>query len=108
MAVSEGDLPYVKIVDWYGPLPLLVQGAGFRTFGVGLDTMVWMNIALTVVVLLLIHAIFGTLGNRMTGWLATVVFVCVFAFGHYSLVAITISSRRMFRRPPMGLRGFSC
>jgi hypothetical protein len=86
--VSAGDMLYAKVMDWYGPLPDLVQGAGFKIFGVGLDTMAWMNVALTVGVLLLLRGIFGALGNRLMAWLASVVFLGVFAFGQYN-VAVT-------------------
>ncbi len=85
--LSEGDLLYDQVVSWYGPLPHLVEAAAFRLFGVGLDTMVWLNIAITVVALLLLRAIFGALGNRLTAWLCVVVFLCVFAFGNYTLIA---------------------
>jgi hypothetical protein len=85
--LNEGDLLYVNVVSWYGPLPHLVEAAAFRVFGVGLDTMVWLNIAVTVVAVLLLRAIFGTLGNRLMRWLSAVVFLPVFAFGHYNVVA---------------------
>ncbi len=81
--VSVGDRLYDEIHNWYGPLSNLIEGAGFRVFGVGLDTMVWMNVALTVAVLLLLRGIFGTIGSRLMKWLASVVFLGVFAFGHY-------------------------
>ncbi len=80
--LSEGDLLYKNLADWYGPLPHLTEAAGFRIFGVGLDTIVWMNIALTVGVLLLLRSILGMLGNRLTVWLSSLVFVVVFAFNH--------------------------
>lgn len=80
--LSEGDLLYKNLATWYGPLPHLVEAAGFRLFGVGLDTVVWMNIALTVGVLLLVRNLVGALGNRLTVWLSSVVFVVVFAFNH--------------------------
>ena len=85
--VSEGDLLYDKIMNWYGPLPQLMQGLGFKIFGVGLDTMAWMNIALTVGVLLVLRGIFGVLGNRLMVWLASVVFLGVFAFCQYNIRA---------------------
>jgi hypothetical protein len=85
--LSEGDLLYNQVVSWYGPLPHLIEAAAFRVFGVGLDTIVWLNIAVATGVLLLLRAIFGALGNRLTGWLCAMVFLCVFAFGHYRLVA---------------------
>jgi len=85
--MSQGDLLYDQLANWYGPLAQLVQAAGFRIFGVGLDTMVWMNIAVTAGVLLLLREIFRELGGRLMGWLASVVFLCLFAFSHYSLIA---------------------
>jgi len=82
--LSEGDLLYQKIANWYGPLANLVEGLGFKIFGVGLDTIVWMNIALTVVILLLLRGIFGLIGNRLMVWLCSVTFVCVFMVGNYT------------------------
>jgi len=85
--VSEGDLLYEKVANWYGPLPQLAEGAGFHLFGVGIDTIVWMNIALTIGVVVLIWDIFGALGNSFSRWLCLVVFIVVFAFGHYTSTA---------------------
>ncbi len=85
--VSEGDLLYEKITNWYGPLSHIVEAAAFRLFGVGTDTIVWLNISLLVVALLLLRAIFGTIGNRLSVWLGSLVFLVVFAFGHLSETA---------------------
>jgi len=82
--IAEGDLLYKQLANWYGPLAQLVQGAAFRLFGVGIDTMIWTNIALTTMVVFLLRDIFRALGNRLAGWLAAVVFLAVFAFGHYT------------------------
>ena len=81
--VSEGDLLYKTLANWYGPLAQLVEGSAFKLFGVGIDTIIWSNIALTAVVVILLRDLFQTLGNRLSGWLAAVVFLAVFAFGHY-------------------------
>jgi hypothetical protein len=81
--LSEGDLLYRQLANWYGPLAQLAQGAAFRLFGVGIDTMAWTNIALTAAVVILLRDIFRVLGNRLSGWLAAIVFVGVFAFGNY-------------------------
>lgn len=85
--VSEGELLYQKITNWYGPLANLVEGAGFKIFGVGMDTVVWINWVLLVMVLLLLRAIFGAIGNRLTVWLGSLVFLIVFAFGHLTVIA---------------------
>lgn len=81
--LSEGDLLYERVFSPYGPLPHLVEAATFRLFGVGYDTIVYLNIAVTLVVLLLWRAIFGALGSRLMVWLASVVFLSDFAFSHY-------------------------
>jgi len=85
--VSEGDLLYQRVANWYGPLAQLAQAAAFRVFGVGIDTIVWTNVVLTAAVIFLLRDIFRTMGNRLSGWLAAVVFLGVFAFGHYTLLA---------------------
>ncbi len=83
--ISAGDVLYAQLGHWYGPLAPLVEGAGDKIFGVGLDTIVWMNIAVTAAVLLLLRGISWRLGNRLTVWLSSVAFLSVFAFGHYGL-----------------------
>ncbi len=85
--ISEGDLLYQKIANWYGPLANLVEGAAFHIFGVGFATLVWLNLALMVAVLLLLRSILQSLGNRFSAWLGSVVFLSVFAFGQYVVVA---------------------
>jgi len=85
--ISEGDLLYKQLANWYGPLAQLVEGAAFRLFGAGIDTMIWTNVALTVVVVVLVRDIFRLLGGRLSGWLAAMVFIGVFAFGHYTNMA---------------------
>jgi len=85
--VSVGDMMYKQLANWYGPLAQLAQGAAFHIFGVGIDTMIWTNIGLTALVAVLLRDIFRTLGNQWSGWLVTVVFLSVFAFGHYAVMA---------------------
>jgi hypothetical protein len=85
--VSEGDLLYKDVTNWYGPLPQLTEGAGFHFFGVGIDTIVWMNIVLTVGVILLLWGIFAMLGNRLSRWVCVATFIVVFVFGHYTGIA---------------------
>jgi len=84
--VSEGDLLYQKISNWYGPLSNLLQGAAFKIFGVGMDTMVWTNIVMVTAALLLLRAIFGSIGNRLSKWLVSILFLSVFAFGDYVVI----------------------
>jgi len=83
--ISQGALLYDQLANWYGPLAQLVEAAGSRLFGVGMDTIFGMNIALTAGILFLIRAIFGTIGNRLTVWLCSVVFVLVFMVGSYRI-----------------------
>jgi len=95
--VSVGDRLYDQVNNWYGPLSNLTEGAGFKIFGVGLDTMVWMNITLTAGVLLLLRGIFGLLGHRLSMWLGSLVFVVAFAVaqfltaGNYNFITPYIS-----------------
>jgi hypothetical protein len=84
--LSVGDLLYRDVTCWYGPLPHLVEAFAFRIFGVGLDTVVWLNIGVTTIVLLLLRGIFGRLGGRLSMWLCSVVFLVVFAFGHFVMI----------------------
>jgi len=81
--VSLGDRLYDQVASWYGPLAHLLEAAGFRIFGVGMDTVVWMNIGLTLLIILLLRGIFGMLGNRFSKWLCTMIFLMVFLCGHY-------------------------
>lgn len=89
--VSVGDALYNldsytgtgrQVASWYGPLAHLAEALGFRIFGVGMDTIVWMNVVLSVVVLLLLRGIFGVIGNRFSVWLCSMTFLLVFFVGH--------------------------
>jgi len=84
--LSEGELLYERLANWYGPLAQLVQGACFRIFGTGLDTMIWSNIVLAAIGLALLYDLFLTLGNRLSAWLCTMFFLSAFAFGHYTVL----------------------
>ncbi len=85
--ISEGDLLYEKVTNWYGPLAHLVEAAGFRIFGVGMDTIVGMNLVLAVIAVLLVRGIFRALGNRLTGWLGAAVFIQAFIFARFNEIA---------------------
>ncbi len=85
--LSQGDLLYRDVVGQYGPLAYLAGAAGFKIFGPGLDVIIGMNIAIAIVAVLLLRGIFFALGSRLMAWLASVVFICVFAFGDYILVS---------------------
>ncbi len=80
--VSVGDLLYDQVRSWYGPLAHLAEATGFRIFGVGMDTVVWMNVALTAGILLLLRGIFGVIGNRFSVWLCSMTFLLVFMVSH--------------------------
>lgn len=84
--LSEGDLLYQDVDGQYGPLAYLVSGAGFRIFGVGLNTIVWMDIVIMLGVILLLRAIFRKLGGRFMAWLASMIFISLFAFNNFYLM----------------------
>lgn len=85
--LSEGDQLYKDVIGQYGPLAYLAGGAGFRIFGVGINTMIGMNIVVAAVAVFLLRAIFRELGGRLMGWLAATVFINVFVFQNHFLIA---------------------
>lgn len=82
--MSQGALLYQDVFDWYGPLPHLVAAAVFRFVGPGLDALVALNLLVALTALTLLRGIFRTLGGALSAWVASVIFVGVYAFGQYT------------------------
>ncbi|MDP2275519.1 MAG: hypothetical protein Q8N23_16315 [Archangium sp.] len=84
--LSEGALLYVDVADWYGPLASLVTAAAFSLFGPGLDVLVALNVAVALGCLFTMHAVLLHVGDRLSAWVGSAVFVLVFCFGQYTLL----------------------
>lgn len=81
--MSEGALLYQDVTSNYGPLSHLIEAGVFRIFGPGLDVIIGLGLGVMVVVLLLLRGIFGMIGDRLSAWLCSVVFLTAFAMPLY-------------------------
>lgn len=85
--ITLGEHLYRDIAWFNGPLSGYFNALGFRVFGVGLATLVWINIAITAGIAWLIHQLVLAVSDRFTAFLCAAFFVGVFACGQSSPVA---------------------
>ena len=80
--LSLGKALHRDIAWFNGPLSPWVNTLLFRLFGPGLDTLVWANLALLVIMTALIHRLVRQLADRLTAAACGLLFLGIFAFGH--------------------------
>lgn len=85
--LSQGQVLYKDIVYIYGPLSAYIHSFLFRVFGPGISILTWFNIGLIIILTVIIQQLFRNLFNRLTGFLAALSFIVVFAFGNYLQVS---------------------
>ncbi len=81
--ITEGRTLYADLAYYNGPFSQYLNALAFHLFGVGLETLVWVNLAWTVLLVLLLHQAYNRLGGRLSAVTACVVFLLLFAFGRY-------------------------
>jgi hypothetical protein len=81
--LSQGQVLYKDIIYIFGPLSAYIHSFLFRMFGPGISILTWFNIGLIVILTVIIHRLFRNLFDPLTGFLAALSFVVVFAFGNY-------------------------
>jgi len=81
--IAEGRVLYADLAYYNGPLSPYVNTLAFKLFGVGLQTMVVLNLFWMGVLIGLLHHAFRLVGGRLSAVVACLVFVLLFAFGHY-------------------------
>jgi hypothetical protein len=85
--LSEGKVLYKDIIHIHGPLSAYVHSLLFTVFGPGISILAWFNIGLIIILTIIIHHLFRDLFDPLTGFLASLSFVMVFAFGNYLQVS---------------------
>ena len=91
--ILAGRALLVDLSYFNGPLSPTVNALGFRLFGVGLTTLVWLNIVILVVVVALLHDLLGRFARPSTSLVGLVVFLSCFALadpsgsGTYNFIA---------------------
>ena len=85
--LSEGQVLYKDIVYVFGSLSAYIHSFIFMVFGPGISVLAWFNIGLIIILTVIIHRLFRDLFDPLTGLLAALSFVVVFAFGNYLQVA---------------------
>jgi hypothetical protein len=81
--ISEGRALYHDLAYFSGPLSPHVNALAFALFGVGLRTIVWLNIAILVAIVLLLYRLVRNISDRFTATAACLVLLVDFAFAQY-------------------------
>lgn len=79
--ISEGDVLYRDVRHLSGPLSPYWNALGFHVFGVGLRTLVWMNVALIALMVLLLHGLLQRIAGWLSAFVGCAVVLVAFAFG---------------------------
>ncbi len=85
--LSQGQVLYKDIIYIYGPLSAYIHSFLFMVFGPGISILAWFNIGLIIILTVIIHRLFRDLFDPLTGFLAALSFIMVFAFGNYLQVS---------------------
>ncbi len=81
--LSQGQVLYKDIFYFHGPLSAYIHSFLFMIFGPGISVLAWFNIGLIILLTVIIHRLFRNLFDPLTGLLAALSFIVVFAFGNY-------------------------
>jgi hypothetical protein len=81
--LSEGQILYKDIIYTHGPVSAYIHSFVFMVFGPGISVIAWFNIGLIIILTVIIHRLFRDLFDPLTGFLAALSFIVVFAFGNY-------------------------
>lgn len=80
--LAAGDRLYADIAYFNAPLSPYFNALCFRIFGVGVSTLVGVNIAIAGLIAALLYRLLVRVSDRFSATVAGVVFAAVFAFGH--------------------------
>jgi hypothetical protein len=79
--ISTGHVLYRDLAYYNGPLSSYVNATAFRLFGVGLHTLVWVNLLILALVMTLAYRLTVASCGRWAATVAGLTFALVFAFG---------------------------
>ncbi|KMP12682.1 hypothetical protein UR09_00360 [Candidatus Nitromaritima sp. SCGC AAA799-A02] len=86
--LSVGKVMHKDIFYHLGPLSSHLHAILFRVFGPGISVLTTFNLVVIGGLTVLIHRLFEKFADRLTATLACLVFLLVFAFGHYMPIGI--------------------
>ncbi len=81
--LSAGEVLYLDIAYFNGPLSPYWNALWFRWLGVGLDVLVAINLVLLVVLTVLLHRLLVAVSSPLPATFGTASFLLLFAFGSY-------------------------
>jgi hypothetical protein len=79
--IVSGDRLYADLAYFNGPLSAHWNALWFRVFGVGLSTLVWVNILISAAIVVLLFRMLERVSDRFSASVAAMFFAAVFAFG---------------------------
>jgi hypothetical protein len=79
--ISTGHVLYRDIAYYNGPLSSYVNAGAFRLFGVGIRTLVWVNLAILIAGMTLAYHLTVRASGRLAATMGGLTFVLIFAFG---------------------------
>lgn len=81
-----GKVLYRDIAYLNGPLSPYLNALWFKIFGVSLTTIIFANLTIIIGITSMIYVVIKKSCDSVTATLASIVFLCVFAFGHIAFV----------------------
>jgi hypothetical protein len=78
----NGDVLYTGVAHFNGPLSPYLNALWFWCFGVGMSTLVWVNLVALVAIVAAVFWLLERIADALAATVAVIVFLCVFAFGH--------------------------
>jgi hypothetical protein len=79
--LSEGEVLYRDVRHLSGPLSPYWNALMFRVFGVGLRSLVWVNVAGVALMVLLLHGLLRRIAGPVSAFVGSAVLLVAFAFG---------------------------
>ena len=85
--LAQGDALFEDVAWFNGPLSQHWNALWFRLAGVGLSTLVWVNLCVLAATAALLYGLLARSAGRVAATAAGMVFLLVFAFGQYVGIA---------------------
>ncbi len=78
----NGDALYADVAHFNGPLSPYLNALWFQIFGVGLSTLVWVNLFVLALISAALVRLLERMADTFTATIGVLSFLCIFAFGH--------------------------
>jgi hypothetical protein len=110
--LASGKVLYRDIAYFSGPLSPYLNSLWFRAFGAHLDVLLTANLLLLVLLLTLLHHLMRTVSERLSAFVACLVFLVLFAFAQYVMVGnynyVAPYSHELTHGLVLALAGIAC